>query len=152
MAAPAGLIIWLLANITLGEMSILNHCAEFLQPFANLIGLDGFILMAFILGLPANEIVLPILIMSYTAGGTMVELDSIQAMKELFFVHGWTWLTTLNFMIFSLLHFPCGTTLWTIKKESGSIKWAVFGAIMPTAIAVVVLLIITQLSRFFDFL
>jgi ferrous iron transport protein B len=149
VAAPAGLIIWLLANLTVGDQSILNHSAEFLQPFANLIGLDGFILMAFILGAPANEIVLPILIMSYTAGGSMVELDSIQAMRELFFANGWTWLTTLNFMLFSLLHFPCGTTLWTIKKESGSMKWTLFGAIMPTAIAVIVLLVITQSSRLF---
>jgi len=148
VAAPAGLIIWLLANISVGGQSILNHSAEFLHPFANLIGLDGFILMAFILGLPANEIVLPILIMSYTSGGSMIELDSIQAMKELFFENGWTWLTTLNFMLFSLLHFPCGTTLWTIKKESGSIKWALFGAVMPTAIAVIVLFLITQSVRF----
>src|SRR5690606_1815940 len=101
-----------------GGVSILNHSAGFLQPFANLIGLDGFILMAFILGLPANEIVLPILIMSYTSEGAMLELDSIQAMKELFVANGWTWLTTLNFMLFTLLHFPCGTTLWTIRKES----------------------------------
>jgi len=149
VAAPAGLIIWLLANINVGDQSILNHSAAFLQPFADTIGLDGFILMAFILGLPANEIVFPILIMSYMSEGAMIELDSIQSMRELFFANGWTWLTTLNFMLFSLLHFPCGTTLWTIKKESGSMKWTLFGAVMPTAIAVIVLFVITQSTRFF---
>lgn len=149
IAAPAGVVIWLLANISIGGESILNHSAAFLQPFADIIGLDGFILMAFILGFPANEIVFPILIMSYMAEGAMIELDSIQAMKELFFANGWTWLTALNFMIFSLLHFPCGTTVWTIKKESGSMKWAMFGTIMPTAIAIIVLFTITQSVRFF---
>ena len=147
VAAPAGLVIWILANIMIGDQSILAHGASFLQPFANVIGLDGFILMAFILGLPANEIVLPILIMSYMAEGTMLELDSIQAMKELFIANGWTWLTTLNVMLFSLLHYPCATTLWTMKKESGSMKWTLFGAVMPTAIAVIVLLVITQVVR-----
>jgi len=143
------LVSWLLANINVGDQSILNHSAAFLQPFADTIGLDGFILMAFILGLPANEIVFPILIMSYMSEGAMIELDSIQSMRELFFANGWTWLTTLNFMLFSLLHFPCGTTLWTIKKESGSMKWTLFGAVMPTAIAVIVLFVITQSTRFF---
>ena len=149
IAAPAGIIIWFLANITIGGNSILNHSAAFLQLFANLIGLDGFILMAFILGFPANEIVLPILIMSYMSEGAMLEPDSIQAMKELFIDNGWTWLTTLNFMLFTLFHFPCGTTLWTIKKECGSNKWTLFSAIMPTAVGVVILFIITQLAKFF---
>jgi len=148
IAAPAGIIIWFLANINIGGNSILNHSAAFLQPFANLIGLDGFILMAFILGFPANEIVLPILIMSYMAEGAMLELDSIQAMKELFVDNGWTWLTTLNFMLFTLFHFPCGTTLWTIKKECGSNKWTLLSAIIPTVAGVIILFIITQLARF----
>ena len=127
---------------------MLFRSAAFLQPFANLIGLDGFILMAFILGFPANEIVLPILIMSYMSEGAMLEPDSIQAMKELFVDNGWTWLTTLNFMLFTLFHFPCGTTLWTIKKECGSNKWTLFSAIMPTAVGVIILFIITQLAKF----
>lgn len=148
IAAPAGIIIWFLANINIGGDSILNHSAAFLQPFANLIGLDGFILMAFILGFPANEIVLPILIMSYMSEGAMLELDSIQAMKELFVNNGWTWLTTLNFMLFTLFHFPCGTTLWTIKKECGSNKWTLLSAIIPTVVGVIILFIITQSVRF----
>ncbi len=148
IAAPAGIIIWLLANINVGGISMLNHSAAFLQPFANLIGLDGFILMAFILGLPANEIVLPILIMSYMSEGAMLELNSIRAMKELFIANNWTWLTTLNVMLFTLFHFPCGTTLWTIKKECGSNKWTLFSAVMPTVVGVTILFVITQLVRF----
>lgn len=147
IAAPAGIVIWSLANISIGGDSILNHSAAFLQPFANLIGLDGFILMAFILGMPANEIVLPILIMCYMAEGAMLELSSIQAMKDLFLANGWTWLTILNFMLFTLFHFPCGTTLWTIKKESGSSRWTLFSAIMPTVVGLVILFVITQSVR-----
>lgn len=149
VAAPAGLIIWFLANVSIGASSILSHCAGFLQPFANLIGLDGFILMAFILGLPANEIVLPILIMSYMSQGAMLELDSIQAMRQLFLANGWTWLTMLNFILFTLFHFPCGTTLWTIKKESGSSKWTLLSALIPTVAGLVILFTITQLVRLF---
>ncbi|TCO78066.1 nucleoside recognition domain-containing protein [Marinisporobacter balticus] len=145
VAAPAGLITWILANVFIEDLSILSHMAAFLQPLAHLIGMDGFILMAFILGLPANEIVLPILIMSYMSEGAMLELDSLQAMGDLFIANGWTWLTALNVMIFSLLHFPCATTLWTIKKECGSSKWTLFAAIMPTLIAFITCFFITQL-------
>ncbi|QZY57423.1 ferrous iron transporter B [Crassaminicella profunda] len=144
VAAPAGLVTWILANVFIGNQSILTHVATFLQPLGHLIGMDGFILMAFILGLPANEIVLPILIMSYMAKGSMLELDSIQAMGDLFIANGWTYLTALNVMIFSLLHFPCATTLWTIKKECGSSKWTAFAAILPTIIAIATCFIITQ--------
>lgn len=148
MAAPAGAVIWLLANIYLGNYSILTHIANFFNSFGQLIGLDGFILTAFILGLPANEIVLPILIMSYLASGTMTELSSIQALQQLFVVeHGWTWLTAVCMMLFSLLHYPCSTTLWTIWRESASIKWTVLAAIIPLSIACVVCFIVAQSAR-----
>ncbi|SHJ47225.1 nucleoside recognition domain-containing protein [Tepidibacter formicigenes] len=147
VAAPAGLITWIFANIIVGDQSILVHMASFLQPFGKSIGLDGFILVAFILGLPANEIVIPILIMSYMAEGYMLELDSLSAMKDLFIANGWTFLTALNVMLFSLLHFPCGTTLWTIRKESGSIKWTLFAALMPSAVAICICFITTQIAR-----
>ncbi|WP_053956442.1 nucleoside recognition domain-containing protein [Inediibacterium massiliense] len=147
VAAPAGLVTWILANVFIGGESILSIVAGFLQPFAHLIGMDGFILMAFILGLPANEIVLPILIMSYMSKGAMLELDSIEAMGNLFVANGWTWLTALNVMLFSLLHFPCATTLWTIKKESGSFKWTFLSAIIPTCIAIATCFILTQFVR-----
>lgn len=144
VAAPAGLVIWILANVMIGDISILNHLAAFLDPFARAIGLDGFILMAFIIGLPANEIVVPIIIMSYMSKGAMLELESLTEMKELFVANGWTFLTALNVMLFSLLHFPCGTTLWTIKKETGSSKWTILSAIIPTAIAIIVCFIVTR--------
>ena len=110
-AAPAGAIIWLMANITINDLSILNHCANLLNPLAYLIGLDGFILMAFILGLPANEIVIPILIMSYLSQGTMLELESLESMRKLFLANGWTWLTAVCTMLIALNHWPCATTL-----------------------------------------
>lgn len=104
VAAPAGLVIWVLANINIGNISILTHCANFLNPFADLIGLDGYILMAFILGFPANEIVIPIIIMSYMATGSMLEFSSLAELKTLLVNNGWTWLTAICVMLFSLMH------------------------------------------------
>jgi ferrous iron transport protein B len=148
-AAPAGVITWILANIMVGDKNVLAHIAGWLDPFAHAIGLDGYILMAFILGLPANEIVVPILIMGYMSAGAMVELDDMNALKTLFLDHGWTWLTALNVMLFSLLHYPCGTTIYTIAKETKSAKWTVLAAIIPLAIAIVVCFVVTQLVRYF---
>ena len=136
VAAPAGLVIWLMANITAGGVSILAHCAAFLDPFARLMGLDGVILLAFILGFPANEIVIPIIIMAYTAQGSILELDSLAQMKQLFVQNGWTWVTAVSVMLFSLNHWPCSTTLLTIKKETGSLKWTALAAAVPTAVGV----------------
>lgn len=147
VAAPAGAIIWLMANITAGDVSILNHCANFLDPFARFMGLDGVILMAFILGFPANEIVIPIVIMAYTAQGSITELDSLTQMKELFVQNGWTWVTAINTMLFSLLHWPCSTTLITIKKETGSVKWTLLSAVIPTAIGIICCIIFTAIAR-----
>lgn len=147
IAAPAGLVIWILANINLGEVSILTATANFLDPFARAIGLDGFILMAFILGMPANEIVLPILIMSYLATGAMLEFDSLKDMANLFTQQGWTWLTALCTMLFSLLHFPCGTTLFTIYKETKSAKWTFLAFLIPTVIAILVCFVTAQIVR-----
>ncbi|WP_427340540.1 nucleoside recognition domain-containing protein [Caloranaerobacter sp. DY30410] len=146
VAAPAGAITWLVANINIGGISLLNHIAHFLNPLGNLMGLDGFILLAFILGLPANEIVLPILIMSYLSTGAMIKLDSLDALKNLLINNGWTWVTGLNFMLFSLLHFPCGTTLLTIKNETSSIKWPIFTTILTTSIAILITIIVNLLS------
>ncbi|MFZ7103921.1 MAG: nucleoside recognition domain-containing protein [Peptococcaceae bacterium] len=151
VAAPVGLVIWLLANTYIGDLSLLATAAGFLDPFAKAIGLDGFILMAFILGLPANEIVLPILIMSYLSTGAMLELDSLQEMGGLFVSHGWTWLTALCTMLFSLLHYPCGTTLWTIAKETKSLKWTLAAFLIPTVIAVTVCFTVAQIVRGFGF-
>lgn len=148
IAAPAGVITYILSNIYIENMSIVAHIAGFLDPFAHLIGLDGFILMAFILGFPANEIVLPILIMAYLAKGTMIDFESIAQLRTILVDNGWTYLTTLNVMLFSLLHFPCATTVWTIKKETGSVKWTLLSIFIPTGIAICVCFLTTQVWRF----
>ncbi|ULO06590.1 ferrous iron transporter B [Paenibacillus sp. 19GGS1-52] len=149
VAAPAGIITWILGNIFVGGESVLNHMAAFFDPFAHLLGMDGFIIMAFILGLPANEIVLPILLMGYMSSGSLVDVDSLGSIKDIFLEHGWTWLTALNMMLFSLLHYPCGTTLVNIYKETKSMKWAVLSAVIPLGIALVVTFAVAQLARIF---
>ena len=138
VAIPAGIITWIFANINVGDISLLSYVANILDPLGKLIGLDGFILLAFILGFPANEIVVPILIMSYMSTGKMIEFDELSALGELLRNNGWTYLTALNMMLFSLLHWPCATTLLTIKKETNSMKWTVLGFVIPTVIAFVV--------------
>jgi len=132
VAAPAGLVIWLLANVDAGGVSLLTHCCGFLDPFARLLGLDGVILMAFILGFPANEIVIPIIIMAYTAQGSILEMDSLTQMHQLFVDNGWTWVTAVCTMLFSLMHWPCSTTLLTIRKETGGVKWMAAAFLIPT--------------------
>ena len=149
VAIPAGLLIWVMANVTIGGISLLNHCATFLDPFAKLIGLDGVILMAFILGFPANEIVVPIILMAYMAQGSLLELESLAEMKQLFVAHGWTWITAICTMIFSLCHWPCSTTLITIRKESGSMKWVALAVLIPTAVGIVVCAIVANVGRLF---
>jgi ferrous iron transport protein B len=136
VAAPAGGLVWVLANVRPGEHSILVQGAGLLQPLGKALGLDGFILLSFILGLPANEIVLPILLMSYLSVSSMVEPDNLLALKMLLVNgQGWTWLTALCTMLFSLLHFPCGTTLFTIWRETKSAKWTGLAIIIPFMVA-----------------
>lgn len=149
IAAPAGAITWVLANTYINGSSLIDHLSSLLQPIGFAIGLDGYILMAFILGLPANEIVFPILIMSYLSQGSIMELNSMEALKRLLVDNGWTWLTALNVLLFSLLHFPCATTMLTIKKETGSLKWTALAFIIPTVIAFLVTFIVAQTVRFF---
>ena len=130
-AAPAGVVIWLCGNITISGVTILSICTGFLDPFAQLFGLDGVILMAFILALPANEIVIPIILMAYLSDGTLsaADMGTIQAVLT---ANGWTWVRAVCVILFSLLHFPCATTLLTIKKETGSLKWTAVSAVLPT--------------------
>ncbi|XZK74178.1 ferrous iron transport protein B [Clostridium perfringens] len=149
IAAPAGAVIWIFSNIMIGDSSILTICADYLSPLANAIGVDGYILMAFILGLPANEIVMPIIIMSYLRATTMLELDNLYELKELLVANGWTILTAINVMILCLMHYPCGTTLWTIKKETKSFKWTALSFLIPTVAGIVICFITTQLWRLF---
>ncbi len=149
VAAPAGVLLWIMANVTIGNVSLLNHCAAFLDPFARLMGLDGVLFMAFILGFPANEIVIPIAIMAYMAQGSLLELNNLDAMKALFAANGWTWITAVSTMIFSLMHWPCSTTLLTIKKETGSWKWTALAAAIPTVAGIVLCMMFTAIARLF---
>ena len=136
-----GLIIWMLSNIYVDGVSLLKQISLFLDPFARIFGLDGVILFAFILGFPANEIVIPIIIMTYMQESKLTNLD-IASLKTLLIDNGWTYVTAICTMIFSLMHFPCGTTTLTIKKETGSLKWALVGIILPTIIGLTLCFII----------
>ena len=138
VAAPAGAVIWLTANVYIDGTSILNICTDFLDPFASLIGLDGVILTAFILGWPANEIVIPIMIMTYMATGTLTDYGSLAELKLLFIDNGWTAATALCTMLFSMIHFPCATTTLTVYKETKSIKWTAAAFIIPTLAGILV--------------
>ena len=149
VAAPAGLIIWILANNTIGGQSILAHCTQFLDPFGRLIGMDGVIIMAFILGFPANEIVVPIILMCYLSTGTLLELDDLSQLHALLVQNGWTWVTAVCVMLFSLLHWPCSTTCLTIKKEAGGWKWAALAVAIPTALGILACFLVAQISRLF---
>lgn len=141
VAAPIGIVIWLFANISFGDMSILSYIASFLDPFAKLLGLDGYILTAFILGIPANEIVLPIILMCYMSSNSLVDLSDTFAIKEILIANGWTFITGINVMIFTLLHFPCSTTLITIFKETKSLKWTLLSFALPTVCGIIICLV-----------
>lgn len=151
VAAPAGLIIWIMANVTVGDATLLAHCSGFFDPFARLLGMDGVILMAFILGWPANEIVVPIIIMAYMSAGSITDYSSLDALKQLLVDNGWTWLTAVCTIIFSLMHWPCSTTCLTIKKESGSMKWTVLSFLLPALSGFVLCFIIAGAARLLGF-
>ncbi len=142
VAAPAGLVIWLLANLTVGGESLLMHIAGFLDPLGTLMGLDGIILMAFILGFPANEIVLPIILMAYLQSGVLAPMDDKTAILSLLSANGWTVKTAVCMAIFSLFHWPCSTTCLTIKKETGSLKWTAVSILLPTGIGVLLCILV----------
>ena len=143
VAAPTGIVIWVLANVVVNDISLLQYSADFLNPFAKLMGLDGYILTAFILGLPANEIVLPIILMCYLRANSLIGLDDIAALKDILIQNGWTIITAINMMIFTLMHFPCAATLITIKKETKSNKWTLLSIIIPTMCGIILCMVTT---------
>ena len=134
VAAPAGLVIWLCANLRVGEGTLLSLCTGALDPFARLLGLDGVILMAFLLGFPANEIVVPVMLMGYLAAGSLTDLGDLEALRALLVQNGWTWRTAVCTILFSLFHWPCSTTCLTIAKETGSVRWTLLAIALPTAV------------------
>lgn len=149
VAAPAGMIIWLMANVSVHGATLLSLCAGFLDPFARMLGLDGVILLAFILGLPANEIVIPIIIMTYLASGSLTDLTDLSALHALLVNNGWTWATAVSTMLFSLMHWPCSTTCLTIRKETGSWKWTAAAFLVPTLMGMLVCFLFTSIVRLF---
>ncbi len=148
-AAPAGAVIWLLANISVGGVSLAQHIAGFLDPLGWLIGLDGVILLAYIIAIPANEIVVPTMLMVYLGTGMMIDLPWDQLGVILVEQHGWTLLTAINLMLFALLHNPCATTILTIYKETGSKKWATFSVVITLGTAFLVTFLTASLARAF---
>ena len=149
VAAPTGLVIWLLANVTIGDATLMACFADFLNPFAEIIGLDGIILMAFILGFPANEIVLPIMIMAYMSRGNIVMLHQTSEIKALLISNDWTPMKALCTLVFFLVHWPCSTTLLTIKKETQSLKWTAISFLLPTGIGMLICFLIAMASKVF---
>lgn len=145
VAVPAGGLLWLLANTDLGGVSLLSRCAAALEPAGRFLGLDGAILLAFVLGLPANETVLPILLMIYTAQGGLTEPGALGEVQALLLQNGWNTRTALCVLLFTLLHWPCSTTLLTIRKETGSWGWTALAAILPTAFGLVLCALISAL-------
>ncbi len=149
VAAPAGAVIWIMSNVTFKDASLLSLCTSFLDPVARIFGLDGSILMAFILGFPANEIVLPIIILAYTNGGTLCDITNLYKLKELLVSNGWTVTTAICVIIFSLMHWPCSTTCLTIYKETKSVKWTLISALLPTITGLLICFLVASTGRIF---
>ena len=150
VAAPAGALIWLLANRHWGGSSLAQHVAAWLDPVGRLMGLDGVILLAYVIAIPANELVVPSITMVYSGTGALTEIHSLHALQRLLVVqHGWTALTAVNLMLFALLHNPCGTTLLTIYKETGSKRWAALAAAIPLGLGFALTTLVAAVSRLF---
>jgi ferrous iron transport protein B len=156
-AVPAGIVIWLLSNIEVAEASLATHTIDLLNPFGLLIGLNGVILLAYIIAIPANEIVIPTILMltvlstgvsGYGAGaGVLFELEDNLQYLAVFQAGGWSLLTAVNLMLFSLVHNPCSTTIYTIYKETGSAKWTAISALMPIFMGLTLCFLVTQVWR-----
>ena len=147
VAAPAGAVIWLAANISINDISLLQYAADLLDPFGQFIGLDGVIVLAFILGFPANETVIPIIIMSYLSEGTLTDYAGYEELFRILQAHGWTQLTVICMIVMTVLHFPCSTTCLTIKKETGSLKWTLLSMLIPTILGVVICAVTAGIYR-----
>lgn len=136
VAAPAGLVLWLCANLHIQGETLLVWCTAALDPIGRFLGMDGVILTAFLLALPANEIMLPIVLMAYLSGGSLTEIGSLTVFHDQLTAQGWTGLTAVCTILFCLFHWPCSTTCLTMAKETGSVKWTGLGVLLPTAVGV----------------
>jgi ferrous iron transport protein B len=158
-ALPAGMVIWLVANLKIGDISLAEHLISFLNPFGILIGLNGVILLAYVIAIPANEIVIPTVLMltvltikmtAVGAGaGVLFDTGSAMATSQIFHAGGWTLLTGINLMLFSLLHNPCSTTIFTIFKETKSAKWTAISTFLPLLTGFIICFLLTQFWRLF---
>lgn len=142
IAAPAGAVIWILANVYAGDMSLLDHFTGFLDPLGKILGVDGVIIAAFILGFPANEIVIPIMLMCYLSTGVLTDYTGISQLGSILCDNGWTVHTAIAASVLCLFHFPCGTTCLTALKETGSLKWTALAFIMPACTGLLLCLIL----------
>ena len=147
IAAPAGLFIWVLTHTQLNSQPVILGMAEFLNPLAEPFGMDGIILLAFLLGWPANEIVIPLMLMMYLSTGSMVEMENYTALHQILTANGWTWQTAASVLVFSLFHWPCSTTCLTIHKETGSIKWTLLAILLPTVTGFTLCFLLQQLFK-----
>jgi ferrous iron transport protein B len=155
MAAPAGAIIWLLGNVNIGGASLAAHVVGFLNPLGWFIGLNGVILLAYIVAIPANEIVIPTVLMltmmlggaAGAQAGVMVNAGTHETASVLVGIGGWTLLTGINLMLFSLLHNPCSTTIMTIYQETKSLKWTIVAVALPLALGFVTTATVTWVAR-----
>lgn len=145
MAMPAGALIWTLGNVSVDGLSLMSHLSGFLEPLGRTMGLDGVILLAYIVAIPANEIIVPTIIMGYMSTSHMTEVVDVSQLKTLFEMNGWTLLTAICLMLFSLLHYPCSTTTWTIWKETRSRKWTLLSNLLPLLIAFLVTFTVAQI-------
>lgn len=142
VAAPAGALIWLMANIEIDDITILKYCTDFFEPFGKVLGLDGTVVMAFILGFPANETVVPIMLMSYTSSATLMDYSSLKQLGTLLVANGWNIQTAISFLILCMFHFPCSTTCMTIYKETKSVKLTLFSFVLPTIIGIILCMLV----------
>lgn len=147
VSVPAGAFIWLLQNVMVEDMTLLGIFSHFLEPLGNIMGLSGAILAAFLLGIPANEIVIPILLMYYSQSGMLVETSGIVELGEILQNNGWTMITAACAILFSLNHFPCATTLWTVAKETKSVKWTAVSFLLPTIVGVLLCTVVNFLGK-----
>ncbi|HEX2983135.1 MAG TPA: nucleoside recognition domain-containing protein [Ignavibacteriales bacterium] len=158
-AVPAGIVIWLVSNITISGISLAEYFIKYVDPAALLLGLNGVIILAYIIAIPANEIVIPTILMltvltarisgAGAGAGVMFEIDDLSGIAQILHAGGWTALTGINLMLFSLLHNPCSTTIYTIYKETGSVKWTLVSTFLPIALGLLVCFTVTQIWRLF---
>lgn len=149
IAIPSGLIIWILANTNINNISILNHLSNILNNFGLLLGMDGVIILSFLLGFPANEIVIPIMMMIYMSKGVLIDISNMNTLKEILINNNWNHITAISVLIFTIFHFPCSTTLLTIKKETNSIKWTIIAFFLPLIIGIILCFVVSNIIRLF---